>query len=144
MDTIQNKKGARGYLVTGWNASGAISPSFLDRESAVKVITRAVEVVSCGKKQMTLRDVETGDDMTGRFWSPAFPIYADIESAQKAGNDLANQIIESSIKSLSALVEKGIQAEISQKALDRIKNEGLNIKVMTYSDAIREIREKAV
>lgn len=78
--TIQNKKGNVGWILGSWDDKGTF-------------YYQQVEVISCGKVRMALRDYQTGNTI-GNHFHPDTPLYINGDIAKSEAIDAANQFIE--------------------------------------------------
>ncbi|MCH9712664.1 MAG: hypothetical protein K0U20_08590 [Proteobacteria bacterium] len=105
MNTIINKKGNKGFTISGWNFS--FSNTYYDRDTKkydangvscdligrkeikneLVVIIRPVTVHSCGKKELKLFSDDTNSLMRGSNYSPDTAIYETAEDAKEWFNN---------------------------------------------------------
>ena len=106
MNKIINKKGNKGFTVTGWNFS--FSNRYMDRDSKkfnrwgvdaylihrneiikeLTVMIRPVTVHSCGKKELKLFSNDTNKLMRGSNYAPDTSIYVTEVDAKQWFNDM--------------------------------------------------------
>ena len=95
MQTIENKKGNKGFIIGYWNTSTFETDGISDNK--VKVYIAEVEVMSCGKKQMTLME-KVHNTMSKTFHNPDKPIYVTLADATEAAQVLVDEWYERSIE----------------------------------------------
>ena len=79
-EIIKNKKGNIGWMIESW-----------DRKSVFYY--QQVEVISCGKIQMALRDHKNGKTIGHHFY-PNMELYVDESVAKAKAVEMANRFIE--------------------------------------------------
>lgn len=99
-----NKKGVKGYIIGYWNTHGSdVEPT---RSGQLEIAVTHVEVMSCGKQQMTLLNI-ADEDMTRTFHAPDRPIYTTIEEAEVVAKEMYLKWLEKSIEATKRVMISG-------------------------------------
>ena len=94
-EATNNAKGKKGYIVGYWNTHRW--ETSMPRDGKVTLYIQSVEVMSCGKKQMTLMEVTDGE-MSRSFHNPSRPVHLTIDDAKAACVELFNTFVVDSVR----------------------------------------------
>jgi len=112
LKTVTNKKGNIGWIVGIWNFK--TFQTEIPESNTLEAIAKKVEIMSCGKKQMTCFE-KNDAKMAKKFFSPTKEVYATLEDAKKAGIELIDDVVKTDwIPSL----KKGSKGSILLSALE--------------------------
>lgn len=163
METINNKKGNEGFMISGWTAwiaadgraTKPLSDVLTPRDNGspeISLMVHWVRVMSCGKKQMTLLSLDGAEEMKGNFYAPETRIYkkrgdamaeAERMLAECKANILgaAPEYLEQQYGTAPSYLNAEGRAnfaarkETARRNLELIQAGGLNSRVFLYSDS---------
>lgn len=152
---IINKKGNKGFAVWSWNEINSLR-TYSKEKGILSYMIREIEVMSCGKKEMTARFIDE-DSMTKKFLSPDIEIFTNKQDAE----DKAFELFKRDILSIKEYIpkdlaksyegyekykneewKKGLERDI--KAYDSIFLNEFTIKIWTYANWLEETKSLIV
>jgi len=89
---IKNKKGNIGWMIKSWDGKGVF-------------YYQQVEVISCGKRQMALRDYKNSTTI-GRHFYPSMELYVDENTARAKAVEAANLFIEDQKRTIQSRISE--------------------------------------
>lgn len=114
-ELIVNKKGNKGFTIGNWNGINCLR-TYSKEKGIFSYMIREVEIMSCGKKQMTARYIDN-DSMAKEFLSPNTVIYVNKEDAKSK----AIELFERDVKNLKEYAAFDLKS--TKQGYEKYKNE---------------------